>query len=102
MKCKDDNCDCESFMKIQAHSKDCNRVYFNNQEIMEGYAPGPEIGLDDKSGNDDVIFTYCIKCGKIQNDFPISILWCWENDHANYDCDDCPKTDGCTYFENNY
>ncbi len=95
MECK--TCKKEDMITIRAHSVDRNTVKLNGQTIQQGYAPGSDIGLDQESGNDDVIFTYCINCGQIQNDFPITLLWCWTTDHPNYECEECPKYDDCGY-----
>jgi len=64
-------CKCGSarLMQIQAHCSDCFDARYNNQKIdYSGYVPsGLNIG-----SSDDVEITYCLDCGKIQGEFPIS------------------------------
>jgi hypothetical protein len=65
-------CGSRNFIRIEARCKDMCRVVLNNNAEMEGYAPGSELGLDDASGDDYVIITYCAYCGQILNDnFPV-------------------------------
>ncbi len=95
MKCK--KCNSDRIIKVQAHSKDCNHINYKNKEYG-GYAPGPEIGLDQESGSDDVIITYCLECGQIQNDFPIKLIDCLEDPKLKYyDCENCPLESECQH-----
>ncbi len=54
---------------IQAHCSDSFYLEYENKDHYEGYVPA-NIGLGTDS--DDVCLTYCLECGTIQGDFPIS------------------------------
>ncbi len=65
-------CGGTNFIRIRARCKDMCEIIINDKEIMQGYPPGSELGLNDASG-DDIDFTYCGNCGQIQGHFPITI-----------------------------
>jgi len=64
-----DNCKSNRLIGIYAKSSDRNVMWighFNYEH--DGYVL-PDLGI---GGDDDVSFTYCLDCGKIQGTFPIS------------------------------
>ena len=95
----DCKCGAKKVITVSAHSKDCNYVTLNRREIIQGYAPGSEIGLDNDSGNDDVVITYCGDCGQILNDnFPVEVRKCWEEGDIN-ECEPCKYNDECEHAD---
>lgn len=56
-----DNCNSERLLSVMAHCSDCCVMNYKEHE-HEGYVPY-DLGL---GGGDDVEFTVCLDCGKIQ------------------------------------
>lgn len=65
-------CGGNNIIRIVTRCKDHCRIELNGKDLMEGYAPGSEMGMDSDSGGDYLIFTYCASCGQILNgNFPV-------------------------------
>ncbi len=68
-----DKCGGNNFIRIRARCKDQCEVILNDKMLMEGLAPGSEMGMSSDSGGDYLIFIYCASCGQIlTGNFPVS------------------------------
>ena len=60
-------------LRFRARCKDMLEIELDGHIIHDGYAVGSEFGMNDDSGGDYLIFTFCASCGQILNgNFPIS------------------------------
>lgn len=67
MRCQ--RCESDRILEILSKSSDLNAIYYKNKEYS-GYVPS---GLNIDEGTGDYInILYCLECGQIQGDFPIS------------------------------
>ena len=65
-----DKCNSKRLVSIVSKSSDCNSMWVGQEDYEHiGYIL-PDLGI----GNDEdyISFAYCLDCGKIQGDFPIS------------------------------
>lgn len=66
-----DNCGSGRVATITAKCSDLFCFSYNDIDY-DGYVPD-DLGIADESGYGDYVeFSYCLECGKIQGEFPIS------------------------------
>lgn len=68
MEKKCQKCKSERVLEIQGKVSDCFDMWDNQGREYSGYVPD-DLGI---GGNKDIQFHYCLECGQIQGEFPVT------------------------------